>query len=59
MGRELACEEYRVEQEVHMMTVSVGCIDPHQDQFTVGIVDLNGVEITHETFPNTLTPSGC
>ncbi|MCP4329907.1 MAG: IS110 family transposase [Alphaproteobacteria bacterium] len=35
------------------MTVSVAGIDPHQDQFTVGIVDNNGVETTAETFPNT------
>jgi transposase len=35
------------------MTGPVGGIDPHQDQVTVGIVDNNGVEITHGTFPNT------
>ena len=35
-----------------MMTEPVGGIDPHQDQFTIGIVDNNGVEITAETFPN-------
>ena len=35
------------------MTPPVAGIDPHQHQFTVGIVDANGVEITHETFPNT------
>ncbi len=35
------------------MTPPVGGIDPHQDTFTVGIVDPHGVEITHETFPNT------
>jgi transposase len=45
--------EYRIEQEEHIMTVSVAGIDPHQDQFTVGIVDNNGVEMTAETFPNT------
>jgi len=36
-----------------MMTAPVAGIDPHQDLFTVGIVDANGVEITHETFANT------
>ncbi len=36
-----------------MMAASVAGIDSHQDQFTVGIVDGNGVEIAHETFPNT------
>ena len=35
------------------MTPPVGGIDPHQDTFTVGIVDPLGVEITHETFANT------
>ena len=35
------------------MTSPVGGIDPHQDTFTVGIVDPLGVEITHETFANT------
>ena len=35
------------------MTFSVGGIDPHQDTFTVGIVDAHGIEITHETFENT------
>ncbi len=34
------------------MTPPVGGIDPHQDTFTVGIVDANGVELTHETFDN-------
>ena len=34
------------------MTGPVGGIDPHQDQFTVGVVDRNGVEIAHRTFPN-------
>jgi len=36
-----------------MMTSSVAGIDPHQDSFTVGIVDANGVELSHETFPTT------
>ncbi len=35
------------------MTSAVGGIDPHQDTFTVGIVDANGVEMTHEAFDNT------
>ncbi len=35
------------------MALPVGGIDPHQDTFTVGIVDHHGVEICHEAFPNT------
>ena len=35
-----------------MMASPVAGIDPHQDTLTVGIVDANGVELTHETFPN-------
>jgi hypothetical protein len=35
-----------------MMTGPVGGIDPHQDLFTVGVVDPNGVEIAHRTFPS-------
>ena len=34
------------------MTFSVGGIDPHQDTFTVGVVDGHGVETCHETFAN-------
>jgi hypothetical protein len=34
-----------------MMTSPVAGIDPHQDTITVGIVDANGVELTHATFP--------
>jgi transposase len=34
-----------------MMTSPVGGIDPHQDTITVGIVDANGVELTHASFP--------
>jgi hypothetical protein len=34
-----------------MMTAPVGGIDPHQDGYTVGIVDANGVELAHESFP--------
>lgn len=33
-----------------MMTSPVAGIDPHQDTFTVGIVDVNGVELVHESF---------
>jgi transposase len=36
-----------------MMSLPVGGIDPHQDTFTVAVVDANGVEITHDTFDNT------
>ena len=39
------------------MTAPVGGIDPHQDTFTVGIVDHHGVEITCETFANTARPA--
>ena len=31
------------------MTPPVGGIDPRQDTFTLGIVDADGVELTHET----------
>ena len=34
------------------MTSPVAGIDPHQDSFTVGIVDPNGVEIANESYPN-------
>jgi transposase len=34
------------------MAAAVAGIDPHQDQFTVGVVDGNGVELAHATFPN-------
>jgi transposase len=40
------------------MTSPVAGIDPHQDTFTVGIVDLHGVEITHESFDNTAAGYG-
>ena len=40
------------------MTSPVGGIDPHQDTFTVGIVDEHGVEICHEAFPNTAAGYG-
>ena len=34
-----------------MMTSPVAGIDPHQDSYTIGIVDPNGVELAHESFP--------
>jgi transposase len=34
------------------MTGTVAGIDPHQDTFTVGLVDHNGVELATATFPN-------
>lgn len=34
------------------MTSPVAGIDPHQDRFTVGVVDHNGVELEHATFEN-------
>jgi transposase len=34
------------------MTGTVAGIDPHQDTFTVGLVDHNGVELDTGTFPN-------
>lgn len=34
------------------MSSAVAGIDPHQDQFTVGIVDVVGVEVHHESFDN-------
>jgi transposase len=40
------------QQEYNMMTSSVAGIDPHQDNFTIGVVDNNGVEIERATFPN-------
>ena len=33
------------------MSSAVAGIDPHQHSITVGIIDLNGVELTHQTFP--------
>jgi 2,4-dienoyl-CoA reductase-like NADH-dependent reductase (Old Yellow Enzyme family) len=36
-----------------MMTSPVAGIDPHQSNFTVAVVDLNGVEIAHASFANT------
>ena len=35
-----------------MMTSSVAGIDPHQETFTIGIVDNNDVEIKRATFAN-------
>ena len=34
-----------------MMTAPVAGIDPHQNTYTIGIVDPNGVELTHASFP--------
>jgi transposase len=34
-----------------MMTSPVAGIDPHQANYTIGIVDANGVELVHESFP--------
>jgi transposase len=34
-----------------MMTAPIGGIDPHQDSYTIGIVDVNGVELAHDSFP--------
>ena len=39
------------------MTPPVGGVDPRQDTFTLGIVDADGVELTHETYDN--TAAGC
>jgi len=35
-----------------MMSSPVAGIDPHQDTYTIGIVDPNGVELAHAAFPN-------
>jgi len=35
------------------MTGPTAGIDPHQESFTVGIIDPNGVGVTHSSFPNT------
>ena len=40
------------------MTFAVGGVDPHQDTFTVGIVDRHGVEVIHDTFENTAAGYG-
>ena len=40
------------------MTFPVGGIDPHQDTFTVGIVDHHGVALGCETFANTAAGYG-
>ncbi len=40
------------------MTFPVGGIDPHQDTFTVGIVDPHGVGIGCEAFANTAAGYG-
>jgi transposase len=38
-----------------MMSSPVAGIDPHQDTFTLAVVDANGVEIIHDTFSNSAT----
>ena len=35
-----------------MMSSPVGGIDPHQDTFTVAVIDANGVELMHDMFDN-------
>ena len=35
-----------------MMAAPVGGIDPHQSSFTVAVVDINGVELAHASYPN-------
>lgn len=35
------------------MSLNIAGIDPHQANFTVGIVDSNGIEICHDFFDNT------
>ena len=40
------------QQETFMMSSPVAGIDPHQSNFTVAVVDANGVEITHASFAN-------
>ena len=42
----------RNQQEVSMMSSTVAGVDPHQDTFTVAVIDVNGSELTHETFDN-------
>jgi hypothetical protein len=39
-------------QETPSMTTPVAGIDPHQTQFSVGVVDSTGVELAHASFPN-------
>lgn len=34
------------------MSSPIGGIDPHQDSFTVGVVDGNGAAVDHASFPN-------
>jgi len=46
-----------------MMASPVAGIDPHQDNFTLGIIDANGVELTHASLPvspaSQMGPPGC
>lgn len=36
-----------------MMAAATAGIDPHQDSYTIGIVDANGVGVAHASFPTT------
>jgi transposase len=45
-------EPFTNQQEELIMASVVAGIDPHQDSFTVGIVDAVGVEITRSSFDN-------
>lgn len=42
---------YLIQQE-NSMSHFIGGIDPHQANFTVGIITPSGVEVTHQAFPN-------
>ena len=35
------------------MAENIAGIDPHQNNFTIGVIDPNGVEISHDSFDNT------
>ena len=41
------------------MTQHVAGIDPHQETFTVGVVDQHGVEVHVETFDNSGAGYAC
>ena len=41
-----------------MMSSPVAGIDPHQDTYTIGIVDPNGVELAHAVFPTSAAGYG-
>jgi transposase len=36
-----------------MLSSPVAGIDPHQSSFTAAVIDTNGVEVTHASYPNT------